>query len=142
MSTVGSPQPRPGEVRSAAPGPVTPRRTINMPAAGMLFFGLLAAPLAYAAVLVIWYAVAAYACYPGREMLARPLWPGFPGALAMIGSIAFVLCLAGCVISWRSWQDTREEQPGSSHALLEVGEGRSRFLAMAGILVAASSPSG
>jgi hypothetical protein len=46
-------------------------------------------------------------------------------------------------VAWRSWSRTREENQGSSGAgdahgpaaaLLETGEGRTRFMALAGVL--------
>ncbi|MDQ2802823.1 MAG: hypothetical protein M3Y41_09110, partial [Pseudomonadota bacterium] len=38
-------------------------------------------------------------------------------------------------VAWRIWRETRGERPGKTASLLEVGEGRTRFLALVGILM-------
>ncbi len=39
--------------------------------------------------------------------------------------------------AWKSWRATREEEGGEQEELLEVGEGRTRFMALAGMLLSA-----
>jgi hypothetical protein len=41
--------------------------------------------------------------------------------------------LIGAYVSYGSWRKTREEREGSHHHLMEVGEGRTRFFAFAGM---------
>jgi len=60
-----------------------------------------------------------------------------------VSLLALAVCVAGTVVAWRAWRHTREEhqqgtgrgqhhEPGA--ALLETGEGRTRFMAFAGVL--------
>ena len=35
---------------------------------------------------------------------------------------------------WRNWGRTRDEKEGSGHHLMEAGDGRSRFMAMVGLI--------
>jgi len=44
------------------------------------------------------------------------------------------LAILGGLVSFRNWRLTFDEAPGSAHHLLDNGEGRTRFLAMFGIL--------
>jgi hypothetical protein len=51
-----------------------------------------------------------------------------------INLLAIAVALVASEVSRRSWHATSGEHPGSSEHLLEAGEGRTRFLAMAGWL--------
>ena len=53
--------------------------------------------------------------------------------LAASGLVAIGLALVGTYVAYRSWRMTREESEGSHHDLIEVGEGRTRFFAFAGL---------
>jgi hypothetical protein len=59
------------------------------------------------------------------------------GVLLAMNIAALAVGLIGFLIACRNWSATRHEQGGSSQHLIERGEGRTRFLAMCGILVAA-----
>jgi hypothetical protein len=99
-----------------------------------LFFGLAAAPTAWNAQLLFSVALSAHACYPRDVPLALPIWSGLWWILLAIGAAGMALAIAGGLVSWRSWRLTFEEAPGSAHHLLDLGEGRTRFLAMFGVL--------
>lgn len=99
-----------------------------------LFFGLGAAPFAWNMQLLFGAALSGQACYPHDVPLALPSWGGLSWWLLAIDVAGIVLAIAGGLVSWRSWRLTRDEGSGSAHHLLDVGEGRTRFLAMFGIL--------
>ncbi len=99
-----------------------------------LFFGLAAAPVAWNAQLLFGVALSAHACYPRDVPLELPIWSGLWGILVAIDVAGIVLAIIGGVVSFRSWRLTFEEAAGGPHHLLDVGEGRTRFLAMFGIL--------
>jgi hypothetical protein len=99
-----------------------------------LFFGLAAAPTAWNAQLLFSVALSAHACYPRDVPLTLPIWSDLWWILLAIGVAGMALAIAGGLVSWRSWRLTFEEAPGSAHNLLDLGEGRTRFLAMFGIL--------
>jgi len=48
---------------------------------------------------------------------------------------ALLVALAMAFLSYRDWKAAKTEKPGSHHHLLEVGEGRARFLALSGTIV-------
>lgn len=99
-----------------------------------LFFGLGAAPFAWNMQLLIGTALSGHACYPRDVPLALPIWSGLWWLLLAIDVAGVVLAIAGGLVSWRSWRLTHDEASGSAHHLLDAGEGRTRFIAMFGIL--------
>jgi hypothetical protein len=111
--------------------PARHRRRVSLAA---LFFGLAAAPAAWNAQLLVSVALSAHACYPRDVPLTLPMWSGLWWILVEIDIAGIILAITGGLVSFRSWQLTFNEGPGSAHQLLDVGEGRTRFLAMFGIL--------
>ena len=99
------------------------------------WFALLAAPHAWSLQLLINTALTGYACYPHDVPFEDPIWGGVRTTVAVIEAVAVAVSLAGGFIAWRNWRRTREEKPGSGQRLMEAGDGRTRFMAMSGILV-------
>ena len=101
---------------------------------GTLAFGLFAAPLAWAVQLTASYAVTGVTCNGARYALSAP---ALHTALATVDAVALAVAVAAFVVAWFGWRATREEAAGSAHHLLEVGEGRTRFLAVCGMMASA-----
>lgn len=101
-----------------------------------LFVGLWAAPAAWSGQLIVNYALASYACYPRyvpqHHVIAG--WGGIWWGLLAINIAAILVAAAGAAVALRSWFATRHEHPGHVGHVLETGMGRSRFLALLGIL--------
>jgi hypothetical protein len=104
-------------------------------ALGALWFGLFGAPIVWSLQLMLGYGLVAYACFPGSEPRAVPMFGGLRSMVALVSVVALAVALAAGATAWRSWRATRREHPGDQEALLEVGEGRTRFMALAGMLV-------
>jgi hypothetical protein len=102
-----------------------------------LLFGLAAAPLAWNSQLLFSSSLAGYVCYPHAAPLSIPLWSNWRSVLFTIAGVCMAAAVLGGLISLRNWQRTFEEWPGSAHHLLDLGEGRTRFMAMGGILISA-----
>jgi hypothetical protein len=98
--------------------------------------GVAGAPIAWAIRLIVNLALASSACLPSSPLPGEPL-TGRGTSLAMLGvdMAALFIALALAFLSYRDWQATKTEKPGSHHHLLEVGEGRARFLALSGTIV-------
>lgn len=111
--------------------PAPHRRRVSLAA---LFFGLAAAPFAWNAQLLVGVALSAHACYPRDVPLALPIWSNLWWILLIIDAVGIVLAIAGGLVAFASWRRTFSEAPGSAHQLLDTGEGRTRFLAMFGLL--------
>jgi hypothetical protein len=69
--------------------------------------------------------------------LAIPLWSGWRPVLFAIAGVCLAVAVLGGLVSLRNWQQTFQELPGSAHRLLDLGEGRTRFMAMGGMLISA-----
>jgi hypothetical protein len=104
---------------------------------GSLLFALLAPPLAWAIHLVSNYAFSSNACYPGRSPRNAPL-PGFDwlwGLLIAVDLTSMVICVAAALVALRSWPANSEEIRQTASPLLELGEDRTRFLAIWGVII-------
>jgi hypothetical protein len=99
-----------------------------------LGFGLAAAPLAWAAQSIICYALSSYGCFPDQTHRAAPLLIETLPILVALNVAALILAALGGAIAYRNWRGTREERDGGSEHLIEIGEGRTRFLSMCGVL--------
>ena len=110
-----------------------PRR--GMVSLTTLWFGIFGAPAAWALELITGYSLIAHYCYP-RDV---PLNTSPYGALRVTGMIVcIVLVLVGIAAlftSIHSWRETRHGHDAEHHELLEVGEGRVRFMAFGGVLL-------
>ena len=101
-----------------------------------LSFSLAAPPVAWSIQSIVGYAVSSEACYPGDSPRAVPVFAGMWELLLGINIGALAVGLLGVFIAYGNWRATRHELGGDSQHLIEGGEGRTRFLAMGGILVA------
>jgi amino acid transporter len=104
---------------------------------GEMFFGVLGGPLAWYLQLCTGYALASAPCFRDGIRVAAPLpalqwtWPAM--IAAMLAGVVIALVALG--ISWRAFRRTRQETAGGSAHLLERGAGRTRFLALWGVLL-------
>jgi hypothetical protein len=126
---------------SAAGGHPAPERRHASLAA--LWFGLFGAPVAWAIQTLVNLPLAAHACFPALEPLSAPVVGGLRGILFGVSHVVLLVAALATTVAWRSWSRTREEHQGSSGsgarhdratAALETGEGRTRFMALAGLM--------
>lgn len=98
-----------------------------------LLYGLMAAPIAWVSSQIASSIVAQEACFPKTESLSDP---AFAVAGLHIGllSVAFAVSASAAGVAYANWRRTKRESGGNGHTLLDVGEGRSRFMALAGLL--------
>jgi hypothetical protein len=102
-------------------------------------FGLVGGPLAWLIEVCAGFALASPACFSNTLRSARPppqlawTWPAMIGLMLMCVLVA----LAACAVSYRALLHTRSESPGDHEHLIEVGAGRTRFLALWGTLLGA-----
>ena len=101
---------------------------------GLLILGaaLVATPAIWGLRLVLNFALASYFCFPGSiRHYALPGWT-WP-ALLGVDALAIAVAVVAAVVSWRNWQRTRDEAAAGG-PLIEIGEGRTRFLAWWGLM--------
>jgi hypothetical protein len=100
-----------------------------------LSFSLAAPPLAWSVQSIVGYSISSEACYPGDTPRTLPLFAGLWDLLLGINGVALGVGVLGILIAYRNWSATRWEMGGDSEHLIERGEGRTRFLAMCGLLL-------
>lgn len=105
-----------------------------------LWFGVFGAPLAWSLQEVASVAINSFGCVtpngvtpPAGVQAGSGTW-----LLLVILTVAMmVLSLAALFVAWRNWHAAHTHEEGEEEELLEVGEGRTRFMSMAGILLGA-----
>jgi hypothetical protein len=103
-------------------------------------FALLGGPLAWYLQLCAGYALASQPCFRGGLRVTAPpdaaqwTWP----AMILAMAAAVTVALLALLISWRAYRRTQSEAPGGAEHLSEMGSGRTRFLALWGMMLGAS----
>jgi hypothetical protein len=87
-----------------------------------LLFGACAAPLAWLGQVMLSYGVTTAACYPGDHPVGQLSRGPLFAVLIVVDLFALAVCCAGAFVSWRS------------RNLVRPGDGRSRFLALWGVM--------
>jgi hypothetical protein len=98
----------------------------------LLGFGVIASPIAWALALYTLYAVGSRDCFPGTSPRATGQWNA-DWILLAIACGALLICIVAGLISVRSWRVSYRENP-SADALIQFGEGRTRFIAVWGAI--------
>jgi hypothetical protein len=103
-------------------------------------FGILGGPLAWYLQLCAGYALASQPCFRAGVRMTAPLraaqwtWPAM--ILSMVAAVA--VALLALLISWHAFRRTRPEAQGAAAHLSDMGSGRTRFLALWGVLLGAA----
>jgi hypothetical protein len=101
------------------------------------FFALFGGPVAWFLQLCAGYALASEPCFRDGYRAAAPLpalqwtWP----AMILAMGVAIAVSLLALLVSWRTFNRTREDGAGDAHPPVGVSEGRTRFLALWGVLL-------
>ncbi len=100
-------------------------------------FGLLGGPLAWFVHLCAGYGLASWSCFPKDVRGLAPLeGAAWSGPVMVILLIASVLTAIAALFAARSnFERTREEGHGGHGQVMEVGAGRTRFIALWGMFL-------
>jgi hypothetical protein len=124
-------------------GSAHPAPARNDVSAGLLWFGLVGGPAAWTIQTLVDLAVTSHGCYPRLYPLASPMLAGLRAIVITVSIAALIVCIVAALAAIRTWSRTRHEHQRSSGAgekhapsaaLLETGEGRTRFLALSGLM--------
>jgi hypothetical protein len=104
------------------------------------FFAVFGGPLAWFLQLNADFALASNPCFINNERSIVPhLSPDWTWrAMIVIAVAALAVALAATLVAWRAYRLTKEESSGD-HDLMEIGAGRTRFLALWGTCLGAGS---
>ena len=102
----------------------------------LLALGFATGPVVLALLLTITYALTSYRCFPDGTRLETPHagWNWVSTAVPLMYVAGIALTAIAALIAWRLWQRTKDEGPG---ATIELGEGRTRFLGVWGLITSA-----
>jgi hypothetical protein len=101
----------------------------------LLGFAVVGSPVAWSLEMLVSFPLAAHACFPKDAPVLSPTIPGLSGILCGIEIALFVVGALATAASVVCWRRTRKEKSGGTHHLLEVGEGRTRFIALSGLII-------
>jgi hypothetical protein len=103
-------------------------------------FALLGGPLAWYLQLCAGYALASQPCFHGGLRVTAPLRaaPWTRSAMILVMLAAVTVALLALFISWRAYRRAQSESAGGAVHLSEMGSGRTRFLALWGMVLGAS----
>lgn len=115
--------------------PAPHRERVGIPG---ILYGVFGSGIFWAGHLMVNYAIAVHACYPGSIPLSKADsgagW-GWPSIFA-INLLTLLLIASTFAVSYRCWVRTGSEAEGHHHHLIEKGEGRTRFLGIVGMAFA------
>lgn len=98
-----------------------------------LLYGIFVAPIAWSGCLMADFALVSHVCYPGEFPRSAP--PGLTWiwwVVLALDIVALALIASGFLLSRRNWRVTGPPE-GHEHRLMQVGEGRSRFISVVGM---------
>jgi amino acid transporter len=103
------------------------------------WFALFGGPIAWFVQLCAGFALASEPCFAAGERMKAPLGPQLWTASAMTGLLlaSILIAMMALWVSWLAFTRTRAEGEGDHRQVMEVGSGRSRFLALWGIFLSA-----
>ena len=100
----------------------------------LIFGAMWAGPAAWFVQLVSAYGLSSNACGVGAQHGSASR-----GAALVITVICALAAAGACLVSHRIWRNTRDESHGGTAHLIAGGEGRTRFLALVGTIMAAGA---
>lgn len=100
-----------------------------------LLIPLVAAPLAWSIAELLDYGMTELSCDPSGPYALSVTHPHFWAGVASM--LALALALAAAVWGFLLWRRTAGEHEGRGRHLVDIGEGRTRFLAMTALLTGA-----
>lgn len=103
----------------------------------MLWLSVVGPPLAWAAHLLINYAIAGQHCVGAADVGAIASQHGRVTTMLIIDLLATMLAAATGYLAYHRWLETQSKKGGGAHHLVHSGEGRTRFLALCGMLTSA-----
>lgn len=100
-----------------------------------LGFGLVGAPAIWSLHLIVNYALTSEVCSPGGVQAGTDTVADIQSTLLLNNAATLIIAALATFVAYGCWRAVQNEEHGSHHHLLEVGEGRTRFLAMVGMIL-------
>ncbi|MEP6778583.1 MAG: hypothetical protein ABJC26_01745 [Gemmatimonadaceae bacterium] len=109
----------------------------NLVSKRAMWFGILGAPAAWTVQFLVSYALSARRCFPRLYPFAEPERGAteLRAILLTLFVVALVVAVFALITAVGSWRASAGETGGNAHNALDIGEGRTRFMALGGILI-------
>jgi hypothetical protein len=120
---------------TAIDGPAHPAPHRDRTTLAELLFAVFAPPLAWSVHLVVNYGFASHSCFPDGQPQKAASFAGLRILLLAIDGAALVISAIAVLIAYRAWQASSQELAETGSSMVETGEGRTRFLAIWGMLI-------
>lgn len=108
----------------------------------MVLYALLGAPLAWFLLELAGWLLASLHCghraFHAMPQLTRATMPSF----IVLAVVATTIAAGGLVMAWIAWQRARGEKSASPHHLMQVGEGRTHFVALVCVITSLTFTAG
>jgi hypothetical protein len=103
-------------------------------------FGLVGGPVAWFIQVCANYTMASWPCFPEeqRNLLPQAGYGWTWSAIIAVSIATFVIAVAAFLVSRRAYNRVRDEAHGDHQHLIDVGSGRTRFLALWGMIFSAA----
>jgi hypothetical protein len=95
---------------------------------------VMTAPAFWLAQLVLGFGAWSYGCYPGDHPVRSAVSPAVYTFTLVFDAVALLAAIGAGVLSYSIWRSVHDEKEGGHKHLLSTGEGRTRFIAMWGML--------
>jgi hypothetical protein len=104
-------------------------------------FALFGGPIAWFIQMNAGFALASQPCFQDGLRLIEPIGISdrSRGIMIAVIVIAFAVALASAALAWRMYLRTEDEAKGDHRHVMEVGAGRTRFLALWGVMLGSGS---
>lgn len=119
----------PENIRHPAPH----RDKVSVP---WLFAGLAIPPAAWILETLAGFVVSSNACPLTPGPTSQIGFSGETTVLIVLQVVSLSVAIASGLMSWQHWRRVRHEKDDSEHSHLTLGEGRTRFVALGGMLTA------
>lgn len=112
--------------------PAPERHLVSLP---QLWFGVFGAPVVWALQFTILYAAMVNYCYPGRTPRITADLAESSALSVELSVLAIMVAAVAGLVAWKNWRTTRHQWRGTEQQMPEIGEGRTRFMAMSGMML-------
>ncbi|MBA3895696.1 MAG: hypothetical protein H0X36_00855 [Sphingomonadaceae bacterium] len=113
--------------------PAPHRDRVSVP---WLLAGLAIPPVAWTLEMLVGFGISSNACPLTQGSTSQVGFSGEATLLIVLQIACLIVAIASGLMSWRHWRRVRLENKDSQHSHLTLGEGRTRFLALASMLTA------
>lgn len=117
-----------------APSRVHPARKRHHVDAWALGFGLLGAPAIWSLHLIVNLVLTSETCSPGAQISSTAM-EDLQTTVLLNNVATLIIAALATLVAYEGWRATHDEESGAHERLLNVGEGRTRFLSMVGMIL-------